>query len=67
MIRAMIFDLDGTLVKTEQLKALSYARAAVEPSFPRGPFKAGWIVDDPARLATVVQQMARHQNGASRE
>jgi len=30
MIRAMIFDLDGTLVQTERLKALSYARAAVE-------------------------------------
>ncbi len=30
MIRAMIFDLDGTLVKTERLKALSYAHAAVE-------------------------------------
>lgn len=30
MIQAMIFDLDGTLVKTEKLKALSYARAAVE-------------------------------------
>jgi HAD superfamily hydrolase (TIGR01509 family) len=30
MIRAMIFDLDGTLVKTERLKALSYARAAVD-------------------------------------
>jgi HAD superfamily hydrolase (TIGR01509 family) len=30
MIRAMIFDLDGTLVKTERLKALSYARAAVK-------------------------------------
>ena len=30
MIQAFIFDLDGTLVKTEQLKALSYARAAVE-------------------------------------
>jgi beta-phosphoglucomutase-like phosphatase (HAD superfamily) len=29
-IRAMIFDLDGTLVKTEELKALSYAKAAVE-------------------------------------
>lgn len=28
MIKAMIFDLDGTLVKTERLKALSYARAA---------------------------------------
>jgi beta-phosphoglucomutase len=30
MITAIIFDLDGTLVKTEQLKAISYARAAVE-------------------------------------
>jgi beta-phosphoglucomutase len=30
MIRAAIFDLDGTLVETEELKALSYARAAVE-------------------------------------
>ncbi|MGB3905651.1 MAG: hypothetical protein WBB22_12075 [Anaerolineae bacterium] len=30
MIRAMIFDLDGTLVQTERLKALSYARAVAE-------------------------------------
>ena len=30
MIDAIIFDLDGTLVKTERLKALSYAKAAVE-------------------------------------
>ena len=30
MIRAMIFDLDGTLVKTEQLKSISYARATTE-------------------------------------
>lgn len=30
MIEAMIFDLDGTLVQTEKLKAQSYARAAVE-------------------------------------
>lgn len=30
MNKAMIFDLDGTLVQTERLKALSYARAAVE-------------------------------------
>ena len=30
MIRAMIFDLDGTLVQTEKLKALSYAKATVE-------------------------------------
>ena len=30
MIRLVIFDLDGTLVKTEALKALSYARAVIE-------------------------------------
>ncbi|MFQ5435328.1 MAG: HAD family hydrolase [Anaerolineae bacterium] len=30
MIQAMIFDLDGTLVQTERLKAISYARAAIE-------------------------------------
>ena len=29
MIDAVIFDLDGTLVETEELKSLSYARAAV--------------------------------------
>jgi HAD superfamily hydrolase (TIGR01549 family) len=29
MIRAIIFDLDGTLMQTEALKAISYARAAV--------------------------------------
>jgi HAD superfamily hydrolase (TIGR01509 family) len=30
VIRAFVFDLDGTLVETEKLKALSYARAATE-------------------------------------
>jgi beta-phosphoglucomutase len=30
MIQAMIFDLDGTLVQTEWLKAISYARAVIE-------------------------------------
>ena len=30
MMLAFVFDLDGTLVETEELKALSYARAAVE-------------------------------------
>jgi HAD superfamily hydrolase (TIGR01509 family) len=32
MIKAVIFDLDGTLVQTESLKAISYARAAIELS-----------------------------------
>lgn len=30
MISAILFDLDGTLLETEELKALSYARAAAE-------------------------------------
>ena len=30
MISAVLFDLDGTLLETEELKAISYARAAVE-------------------------------------
>jgi beta-phosphoglucomutase len=30
MYKAVIFYLDGTLVQTEKLKALSYARAAAE-------------------------------------
>lgn len=30
MIRAVIFDLDGTLLETEQIKAQSYARAAIQ-------------------------------------
>ena len=30
MIQAMIFDLDGMLVQTERLKAISYAQSAVE-------------------------------------
>ena len=37
MIRAVIFDLDGTLVETEHLKALSYAWAAAQlrPDIPQ--------------------------------
>jgi phosphoglycolate phosphatase-like HAD superfamily hydrolase len=30
MVSAVLFDMDGTLLETEELKALSYARAAVE-------------------------------------
>src|SRR5918997_1609217 len=33
---AFIFDLDGTLVETEELKALSYACAVAEPRLWRG-------------------------------
>ena len=29
-VRALLFDLDGTLVQTEKLKALSYAKAVIE-------------------------------------
>ena len=32
MIRAVVFDLDGTLIDTEPLKGLGYARAASELS-----------------------------------
>lgn len=37
MIRAVIFDLDGTLARTERLKAISYGRPAdeLEPSVAR--------------------------------
>lgn len=30
MINAVIFDLDGTLIETEKLKARAYAKAAIE-------------------------------------
>lgn len=43
MIRAMIFDLDGTLVQTERLKALSYARAAAE--LCPGEISADQVID----------------------
>jgi beta-phosphoglucomutase len=44
VIRAVIFDLDGTLVQTEALKAISYARAAVElkPELQAGDVIAGF-------------------------
>jgi beta-phosphoglucomutase len=37
-IQAMIFDLDGTLVRTEYLKACSYARAIQELQLPQDGF-----------------------------
>ena len=44
MIRAFVFDLDGTLVETEELKALSYARAAADlrPDLPEGEVVAAF-------------------------
>jgi beta-phosphoglucomutase len=44
VIKAVIFDLDGTLVQTEALKAISYARAAVElrPDLQAGDVVAGF-------------------------
>jgi beta-phosphoglucomutase len=44
VIRAVIFDLDGTLVQTEALKAISYARAAVElrPELQAGDVMKGF-------------------------
>jgi len=54
MIRAMIFDLDGTLVKTERLKALSYARAAVELSLFKKGHSDGALCPRAIREADVL-------------
>ena len=69
MIRAMIFDLDGTLVQTERLKALSYAHATVElcpytlseaeaVGLPRREVAQALVERfDPTTLTRVVQRM----------
>ena len=49
MISAMIFDLDGTLVQTERLKAYSYHKA--------GLLDECWILDDPGVLREVVHKL----------
>ena len=43
MIKALIFDLDGTLVQTETLKAISYARAAIE--LGKGHFSEADVIE----------------------
>lgn len=46
MTKAAIFDLDGTLVQTEKLKAISYERAADRT----------WVADEPGRLHAVLAE-----------
>lgn len=56
MIHAMIFDLDGTLVQTEKLKALSYARAAVE--LRPGEVKEGDVIEAFKEVVGLERQEA---------
>jgi len=44
MLKAVLFDLDGTLVKTESLKSLAYFQAiqAVSPEQTRPPAATVW-------------------------
>src|SRR3712207_9066831 len=71
MIRAFVFDLDGTLVETEELKALSYARAATElrPDLDEGEvIKAFTDLVGLARREVAVGLMRRFGlEGAARE
>lgn len=66
MIRAMTFDLDGTQVQTEKLKAISYARAAVSTPFTRerlhrsDHLPKSRIVDDPAQLPSAVAHIVEN-------
>jgi HAD superfamily hydrolase (TIGR01509 family) len=53
VIRAFVFDLDGTLVETEELKALSYARAATEL---RHDLNEGEVVDAFGDLVGLSRQ-----------
>ena len=53
MISAVLFDLDGTLLETEELKALSYARAAVEL---RGDLRVEDVVESFRDLVGLSRQ-----------
>ncbi|MFQ5823125.1 MAG: hypothetical protein ACE5JB_03625 [bacterium] len=46
IFRVIIFDLDGTLVQSESLKAIHES----------GLIEKDWIVDDPAKLESVAHQ-----------
>ena len=71
MIRAFVFDLDGTLVETEKLKARSYGRAAVElrPDLDEGDVVAAFAdFVGLSRQEVAVGLMRRFQLGdAARE
>jgi beta-phosphoglucomutase len=71
VIRAFVFDLDGTLVETEKLKALSYGRAAVElrPDLDEGAVVAAFAdFVGLSRQEVAVGLMRRFQLGdAARE
>jgi HAD superfamily hydrolase (TIGR01509 family) len=56
MIDAVIFDLDGTLVQTELLKGISYARAALE--LRRDGFDEGEVFDAYAHLVGLPRREA---------
>ena len=58
MNQAVIFDLDGTLVQTERLKALSTARAVAELC-PGAVSEAEG--DDPTLLITAVRETVAQQ------
>jgi beta-phosphoglucomutase len=55
-IQAMIFDMDGTLVSTEYLKACSYARAIHELLLPQGDFDESEVIEAYKDLVSLSRQ-----------